>query len=993
MTQDTQPHKTVVCPSCLGAIRIASAYPAKPTKYCLYCGTKLGTTPTSASDTLSFVGDETQVTLVGDAVPEKEQILFELGPYQILDKIGKGGMGEVFLAYDTTCGRKIALKRIRADLKDVEALYQRFLNEARITSQLTHPSIMPIYSIHTDQDSLYYTMPYIEGKNFKELIRVARRKEAKGEPYPEGGILPLVRIFINLCHAISYAHSKGVLHRDIKPENIIVGKFGEVLILDWGLAKLLNDAEGSYPEIPSKQEGITSIGKVVGTVSYLAPERVKGQKASVQTDIYALGVVLYQILTLHLPFKRGDLKKFRQNVDLERLQDPVELAPYRDVPEQLVKIVHQCLAEPSTRYTTVDLLIKDIQNFIEGSSEWFYSDTLTIDKPTDWEFQANVLITEHSAITRHVEESQWVNLMISQRSFPASTKIEGSVRIQRGGQGFGILLSVPEPSLREHLNEGYCLWISAKKGKPTALLKTTYEVYQSDTFLRKNIWYSFRIEKIDHSLYFYLDDQLQFSYISHTPVQGSHVGILLRDSQLTLEPLKVYEAGQNVLVSCLSVPDALFAHKEYTKALSEYRRIGYSFPGRTEGREAIMRAGMTLIQQAKESQGKEKENYLEQSFHEFEKLNKTPYAPLEYLGKAFVYEAEKNFEDEVKCFELAIRRYPKHPMLPMIYEEIIYRMHECSASHRLATYLFVVLVLRHMKKTAKTPHALKLFEKISTHGETPSFIAKGERFDPTTFVITMAYMVKKSYVLEEVFLELLKHPPLDERNISNVCFSLIDLQAGDKAWPLFNLIESHLSPSYKQAIKLALETLSEPFEEVIQKFLEAYKNEEIFQRAQFFFIMKAIEKHQPKWLDQLYAKATYHNQEAHQQLWPLKAWSDFLQKKYADLKKTLANLPLLEVPDENSYTNFLFGVYLAHERGKEAAIDHFRQVLDTPYPPSWALGSHYLCGKMDFERWEKNAFFWEKRELYYQLALYYHVLGEETKRDLFHEKANNILML
>jgi eukaryotic-like serine/threonine-protein kinase len=162
----------------------------------------------------------------------KEPIQFTLGPYQILRDIGKGGMGEVFLAYDTICGRKIALKRIRSDLANHTQIHRRFLKEAHITSQLTHPSIIPIYIIHGENQEVYYTMPYVEGETLKQILRETFQAEKHGEKsHSIGSSIPtLVRLFLNVCQAIAYAHSKNVLHRDLKPENIIVGKYGEVLI-------------------------------------------------------------------------------------------------------------------------------------------------------------------------------------------------------------------------------------------------------------------------------------------------------------------------------------------------------------------------------------------------------------------------------------------------------------------------------------------------------------------------------------------------------------------------------------------------------------------------------------------------------------------------------------------------------------------------------------------------------------------------------------------
>ncbi len=320
--------KEIVCPSCDSHFFLSGAKKAHPA-FCTYCGHTLDQTKDQET-TLE------EISFVQKHIPDEESVQFSIGSYQILKRIGKGGMGEVFLAYDTECGRRIALKRIRTDLKNRKQLLLRFLKEARITAQLTHPSIIPIYTIHEDGQNIYYTMPYVEGETLREIINKARKLDKKGEKSESVGtsIPSLARILVNVCQAISYAHSHGVLHRDIKGENIIVGKFGEVMILDWGLAKIIKSPpeEEIFEEEKPTSPDITAFGKVVGTVSYMAPERASGNPATTLTDIYALGVLLYVILTLRHPFRRGNLEEFRNTMDKEVFKDPAEIAPYRDVP-------------------------------------------------------------------------------------------------------------------------------------------------------------------------------------------------------------------------------------------------------------------------------------------------------------------------------------------------------------------------------------------------------------------------------------------------------------------------------------------------------------------------------------------------------------------------------------------------------------------------------------------------------------------------------------
>ena len=176
-------------------------------------------------------------------IPVDMQEIFpeKIGHYEIVKSLGKGGMGEVFLAFDPLCKRTVALKCIRQDLSKYEVIKERFLREAHVAAQLNHPSIIPIFSIETGGLEVFYTMPFVEGQTLKEILKEASSQEKEGEAgHPIGSsTLALTRIFLSVCQAIAYTHAKGIVHRDIKPDNIIVGKYGEVLILDWGLADLM----------------------------------------------------------------------------------------------------------------------------------------------------------------------------------------------------------------------------------------------------------------------------------------------------------------------------------------------------------------------------------------------------------------------------------------------------------------------------------------------------------------------------------------------------------------------------------------------------------------------------------------------------------------------------------------------------------------------------------------------------------------------------------
>lgn len=1001
------------CPTCNKHFVLPSTTKELTPQYCPYCGNflnlaKAKTIPLGESK--ESLSESSHITLVKGHYPKEENIQFTIGPYQVIRSIGKGGMGEVFLAYDTTCGRRIALKRIRTDLVIHKQLHNRFLKEARVTSQLTHPSIIPIYAIQAENNLAYYTMPFVEGSTLKQILRSARKKEKQGEkPDIIGSSIPaLIRIFLSVCQAIAYAHSKGVLHRDIKPENIIVGKYGEVLILDWGLAKLIKGKkeakeEESFEEPAEESKThpfhhLTKLGKVVGTIAYMAPERAMGHPATHQTDIYSLGVILYQILTLRPPFQRGGLKEFRQNIDHEVLYDPVDVAPYRDVPRMLSKMTLKCLNPISEhRYKTVDDLIHDLENYIEGRSEWFQTVELDINRKSDWEFQENVLIAEHIAITRGTEVSDWVSLMVSKESFPENTKIEAQVKIGDKGHGLGFLLNIPEAAERVHLNDGYCLWLGSDLNKSTKLLRSTVEVvHASDIFFQRHVWYHIRIEKIDQNIYFYLNDVLQFSYISHLPLAGTHVGLLSRDADFLITAFQVYVGSQSLKVNCLAVPDAFLAHKDYVTALSEYRRIGYSFPGTAEGREAMFRAGITLLEQAKNTNDKQyREELYEMALDEFGKLHATPGAPLEYLGKALVYQTLQDYEEEIKCFEMACRRYPAHPLLPVLQEQILYRMHENSRYNRKAAYNFILLVVEHLSKATSTPHVQKLFNNLQKYWEPLPFIQEDSeatiKLKNLHFGVQLAFWLAKPFVLIEFIDQMSNITPFPSMEIGNALYSLIELGCFEEAAKKLNALILGLEKPIEKPfstianfLRVAILVHEKPLQECLNLFFEnTQQTTEIFEtRVLFHIIQTALNCKQTDIVHEAVKRVKDNKIDMKDQviLDCFEIWAFLLEKNWDMAEAILHKYPLETLVQETTPLHFLYGCWLIATEGKDIAQIHFSGILEVSFPRTWTLGSHFINGHiLENGNWFQKAFMWEKRQLYQQLTLYAQCIGNVEK--------------
>jgi serine/threonine-protein kinase len=297
--------------------------------------------------------------------------------FQILRPLNQGGMGVVSVALDKELDRSIALKEIRESAADNREYRSRFLAEAEITGKLEHPGIIPIYGLGTYGDGRpFYAMRLIRGDKTGSLMDAIERFYK--EPSTSARVVEfrgLLRRFLDVCNAVSYAHSKGVLHRDLKPDNILLGPYGETLVVDWGLAKAAGRAD--LPASPEADEvrltlsgsevTPTIAGTVLGTPEYAPPEQVTGDLASIgeRSDVYGLGAVLYCLLTGQAPFSRreielGQLIKKLESGDFPR---PRQVRPELDKPLEAI-CLKAMSAKPADRYESVGALATDLESYL-----------------------------------------------------------------------------------------------------------------------------------------------------------------------------------------------------------------------------------------------------------------------------------------------------------------------------------------------------------------------------------------------------------------------------------------------------------------------------------------------------------------------------------------------------------------------------------------------------------------------------------------------------
>jgi len=665
-----------------------------------------------------------------------------IGPYILKELIGKGGMGEVYRAYDTRHGRDIALKVIKDSLLKNALSKKRFLQEAHINAQLSHPSIMPIYEIHQNEEGISYSMPYIQGCTLKTHLLHLRQTPS---------LMPLsarLQHFIKVLEAVSYTHDKGFLHRDIKADNILIGHHGETLLFDWGLACALHDAQTDEDTESAANAQLTRPGKIPGTLTHLAPERAQGTPATIASDLFSLGVVLYQLLTLKLPFQRKDIHHFKQMAGTETFLTPSSVNLTDDIDEALDWVTQKALAiDPKERYQSADQFKADLEKIVRGLPVWKKGLKLDLGNPTHWLFQDLLPLGDYVALNQ--KALTWGILSVPYVELLDNYKLVLESIVPNNG--FKIYLDIASKQSTFDLESAFILEVHPEKGLSLYRFLALLEVKSISVIPDQVV--KFTLEKIGNHFTVYIEDQPIYQFSSTLPRICPYIGILIQDEEALRSSIQLFSASSNKKVSCLKLGDTLLFHQQYSLARLEYEKLAQSFHEHEEGRLALFRKGYSYILEAKHSKKVQKKLLL-QAIQVFEEFKSTRAAPWEYWGKALAYEALGEKQEAQKCFELCFRKFKNHPFTEQVKEELVVLFSQKSVKAKKEALHLALIALRYLDEYTFYHKYPELIASLEEDLSQLNILWNPEALSSKDCLIfSLAFALKQNLFFEEVLLK------------------------------------------------------------------------------------------------------------------------------------------------------------------------------------------------------------------------------------------------
>jgi serine/threonine protein kinase len=617
--------------------------------------------------------------------------------YEILSLLGSGGMGTVFLAYEPLLDRTVALKLLaRHSDDDVRSRsVARFLSESVLTGKLGHAGIIPIYRVGFDPEyGYYYVMRYVKGQSLLEQMHQLSLRRA--ENAHALSLTRLLTIFLRVCEAIAFAHRHGVIHRDIKPANIMLAEFGEVLVLDWGLAKGAPETESvdtSSPDAgetlavklaearkrrngvtqmflsrdrnPQARNGtsllkqlqaskrdatpgrVTQADQILGTPGYLSPEQGSGLSATAASDVYSLGVMLYEMLTHRLPIDGDDVHHLIAKTVLGEIV-PIEQRPESArIPKALCAIVTRALSvKPEERFKDAAELAEEITLYLDGRAAW---KSLAQDKMCGTELWENWL----SLAGKPLPSDEGLCLTAGTRlrcTRAATGDFKAAFEFwPQMAAPWSLAVGVAEIQSDKTVASRYEFRIGVDDRPYIELLRNGHRIQRRlDVRLQTNQCYKLKIEMEDGTLHLFLENKKYIEYQESFPQIGGVLEVSAPQGSIGMREFSLESRGAPLNLSFMVLPDRLYRSGKYGEARELYRQLADSHPDREEGMIARYKTGLCSTAMGE----------TQNAFEEFTRLEGTMYDHCCALGLAQIGMRDGNIEWAWEALKNGYARYP-----------------------------------------------------------------------------------------------------------------------------------------------------------------------------------------------------------------------------------------------------------------------------------------------------------------------------------------------
>ncbi len=890
-------------------------------------------------------------------------------------------MGEVFLAHDGRLDRKVALKRVRTVHLGDEELAQRFEMEARVTALLQHPAIIPVYHFakrrsRSTGSELFYTMRPVEGRTLGELIELLQSgDDTARDEWPTARI---VRLFLQATNAVGYAHSRGVVHRDLKPSNIMIGPFEEVLVLDWGVATIL-EADEPSPVYDTggleRLQPLTSAQALIGTPAYMAPEQLESGKASPQTDVFSLGVILYELLTLRLPWSAKTVDELMSKMRTAPA-DPGLASSAHQVSPALARAVLRALAfDEADRFQDVGSFSVAVADALEGRGRWHLEPESRDD--ANWRLARG----RRRSTTDGVLELRARGERESLRYFCA-TPFADNVRVElmartKGRVGLSVWLNTQLDS-QHSIVDGYGLGALSGRRRRLSLRRSGRIVAGArKPELQRGVWHRVRAERDGDHVRLSIDGKEIYSYSDPIPLTGGYVGLTAQGPAIEIRDLRVSTRGTDVSVSCLAVPDAFFNRGFFEEARSAYDHIVLSQPGRSEGQIAQFRSGLCTIELAKNEHDPDvAELHLEEAEERFRPQGDQSDSCLIALGRALIAR-ERNDPDALHAaLRAALEHSQDDPHYETAREWAVGQIHALEHDERRTLAALLPVAIRHGRAGWGRDVVDGVVRSLRAQWEIPPFMAgrgryrSGDHLSRLESEVYFAFWSGQTQWITKVIHEILAEESPRPHLAVDAVWSLLehDDRAGAKA------IVDHASASatesgdsrsqrlvaYARSALLALDGDLETAKELLQSD-DGNVNDRAYNSARLW-LARAARSRGSSALAHLPRKGSRDTFAREH-----RAWFALLEQEPALARSELD--PLVERGDHTSgrnMVNFLHGASLL-ERGEVPSARIVFGALDiVPWPRTWTLGSHLARGTLgmgSLEAYQAAAFDFEIQSL------------------------------